>query len=180
MVSGKVCPSGKLPVTFAKKYEDYPYMKYGKEAYPGVDKKVYYKEDIYVGYRGFEADKVQPQFPFGFGLSYTTFKYSKPVVSGNTVAVEVTNTGSVEGKEIVQLYVGMEKCSEDRPKKELKDFKKVSLKPGETKTVGFTINRDNLKFFSTKDGAWKFEPGTYRLYLASSSADESHQATIDL
>ena len=180
VVSGKVCPSGKLPVTFAKKYEDYPYMKYGKEAYPGVDKKVYYKEDIYVGYRGFEADKVQPQFPFGFGLSYTTFKYGKPVVSGNTVAVEVTNTGSVEGKEIVQLYVGMEKCSEDRPKKELKDFKKVSLKPGETKTVGFTINRDNLKFFSTKDGAWKFEPGTYRLYLASSSADESHQATIDL
>ena len=102
------------------------------------------------------------------------------MVSGNTVAVEVTNTGSVEGKEIVQLYVGMEKCSEDRPKKELKDFKKVSLKPGETKTVGFTINRENLKFFSTKEGAWKFEPGTYRLYLASSSADESHQATIDL
>ena len=103
VLTGKVNPSGKLPITFAKRYEDYPYVKYGKEAYPGIDKQVHYKEDIYVGYRHFTTNKVKAQFPFGFGLSYTTFKYGKPVVEGNKVSVDVANTGKCDGKEIVQL-----------------------------------------------------------------------------
>ena len=124
---GKVCPSGKLPVTFAKKYEDYPYVKYGKEAYPGVDRQVYYKEDVFVGYRGFEKDKTQPRFPFGFGLSYTSFEYTKPTASieNSEIAVSVTvkNTGTAAGKEVVQLYVSAPKSKlMVKPAKELKAF----------------------------------------------------------
>jgi beta-glucosidase len=176
VLSGKVCPSGKLPVTFAKRYEDYPYVKYGAEAFPGKDKQVYYKEDIYVGYRGFEKDKVQPLFPFGFGLSYTTFKYGKPVVSGNSVSVEVTNTGSVTGKETVQLYIGKEKSAEDRPLKELKAFEKIELQPGETKTVSFNISDDMLTYFSQNTNDWTVEPGKYRLYVGGSSAENKNMA----
>lgn len=171
VLSGKVCPSGKLPVTFAKRYEDYPYVKYGEEAYPGKDKQVYYKEDIYVGYRGFERDKTAPLFPFGYGLSYTTFKYGKPTVEGNTVSVDVTNTGNVEGKETVQLYIGFEKCTEDRPAKELKDFQKISLKPGETQKVSFTISTEHLQYFSTASGKWETYNGPCKAYVGGSSAD---------
>lgn len=171
VLSGKVCPSGKLPVTFAKRYEDYPYVKYGEEAYPGKDKQVYYKEDIYVGYRGFERDKTAPLFPFGYGLSYTTFKYGKPTVEGNTVSVDVTNTGNVEGKETVQLYIGFDKCTEDRPAKELKDFQKISLKPGETQKVSFTISTEHLQYFSTASGKWETYNGPCRAFVGGSSAD---------
>ena len=118
VLTGQVNPSGKLPVTFAKRYEDYPYVKYGAEAYPGVGKQVYYREGVFVGYRGFEKDKSQPLFPFGYGLSYTTFKYGKPALTpdadGWTVTVDVTNTGSREGRETVQLYVGEQMPQADR------------------------------------------------------------------
>jgi len=190
VLTGKVNPSGKLPVSFARNAQDYPFAKYGEEAYPGItgvkiepnsageipNRQVYYKEDIYVGYRGFERDKVKPLFPFGFGLSYTTFKYGKPMVSGNSVSIDVTNTGSCTGKEIVQLYIGKQKPAEDRPRKELKDFCKIQLQPGETKTVTFNINSDELAYFSTQSGQWVTEKGKYRLYLGASSADEGQQA----
>ena len=143
VLSGKVCPSGKLPVTFARCYEDYPYMQYGAEAYPGVNKQVYYKEGIFVGYRHFDTHKVKPLYPFGFGLSYTTFRYGEPTITpqgdGLEIGVDVTNTGQVEGKEVVQLYLGIaprkSKKSHtasamsvvERPTKELRDFTKVSL-----------------------------------------------------
>ena len=184
VLTGKVNPSGRLPVTFAAKYEDYPYVKYGKEAYPGVPNssaginrrgsQVYYKEDVFVGYRGFNRDKTVPLFPFGYGLSYTTFKYGKPVVSGNTVSVEVTNTGSRTGKETVQLYIGFEKAQEDRPLKELKDFTKIELQPGERKTVSFSITDDKLRFFSIVKNQWTVEPGKYRLYVGGSSAEDKN------
>ena len=180
VLTGKVCPSGKLPVTFAKRYEDYPYVRYGEEAYQSNSSEVTYKEDIYVGYRGFERDKTQPLFPFGYGLSYTTFKYGKPAVSGNTVSIDITNTGAVAGKEIVQLYIGKEKPQEDRPVKELKDFRKILLQPGETKTVTFTIDRNSLAYFSNVSHQWKTETGRYRLYVGSSSADNAHQAVYTL
>lgn len=173
ILSGKVSPSGKLPVTFALKYDDYPYVKYGVEAYPGKDKQVYYKEDIYVGYRHFSTNKIKPLFPFGFGLSYTTFKYGKPTIAGNKLTVDVTNTGKVFGKETVQLYVGSEKCSEDRPAKELKDFQKIELNPGETKTVTFTLGDSMFQFWSVKENGWKVEKGKYRIYAASSSEYEN-------
>lgn len=175
VLSGKVCPSGKLPVTFAKKQNDYPCFQYGKAGYPGNGKEVEYKEGIYVGYRHFDTKGVKTQFPFGFGLSYTTFKYGKPQIAANgdswTVSVDVTNTGSREGKEIVQLYIGDEKCSVDRPKKELKNFAKVSLKPGETKTVTMDITPQDLKFWDEASHNWKAEPGKFKAYVCASAED---------
>ena len=175
VLTGKVCPSGKLPVTFAKKQNDYPSLQYGQIGYPGDGKTVEYKEGIYVGYRHFDTKGVKTQFPFGFGLSYTTFKYGKPQIAANgdawTVSVDVTNTGRCEGKEIVQLYVGDEKCSVDRPKKELKNFAKVSLKPGETKTVSMDITTQDLKFWDEATHAWKAEPGKFKAYVCASAED---------
>ena len=175
VLTGKVCPSGKLPVTFAKKQNDYPSLQYGQIGYPGDGKTVEYKEGIYVGYRHFDTKGVKTQFPFGFGLSYTTFKYGKPQIAANgdawTVSVDVTNTGKCEGKEIIQLYVGDEKCSVDRPKKELKNFAKVSLKPGETKTVSMDITRQDLKFWDEATHAWKAEPGKFKAYVCASAED---------
>lgn len=189
VLTGEVNPSGKLPVTFAKNYEDYPYVKFGKEAYPGVNRQVYYKEDLFVGYRGFEKDKVQPLFPFGFGLSYTTFKYGKPTVSQEgkdwVLTVDITNNGKCEGKETVQLYVGNEKYSATkkditRPAKELKDFVKLSLKPGETKQAVFRINANSLRIWDETAHGWKTESGNYKLYIGSSSADIKGVASLKI
>lgn len=189
ILTGEVNPSGKLPVTFAKNYEDYPYVKFGKEAYPGVNRQVYYKEDLFVGYRGFEKDKVQPLFPFGFGLSYTTFKYGKPTVSQEgkdwVLTVDITNNGKCEGKETVQLYVGNDKYATSkkeitRPAKELKDFVKLSLKPGETKQAVFRINANSLRIWDETAHGWKTESGNYKLYIGSSSADIKGVASLKI
>ena len=175
VLTGKTTPSGKLPVTFAKAYEDYPYVKYGEEAYPGKDKQVYYREDVFVGYRGFERDKRQPQFPFGYGLSYTTFRYGKPAVAktadGWTVSVDVTNTGGREGKEIVQLYVGEQKVSPQNPAKQLKTFEKVALKPGETKTVTLKLTTDDVRTWDEQAHRWAQPTTPLRAYVGASSAD---------
>lgn len=188
VLSGKVNPSGKLPVTFAKKLDDYACFQYGKEAFPGVNKQVYYKEGIYVGYRHFNTNKIQPQFAFGHGLSYTTFKYGKPVLSAKEMAsdgtislsVDVTNTGKVAGKEVVQLYLQDVKCSVDRPQKELKGFKKISLNPGETQTVTFAIAPDDLCFFSEASHRWESEPGKFKAYVCSSETDVRGVAEFEL
>lgn len=184
VLDGKVNPSGKLPVTFAKRLEDYPYMQYGAEAYPGVDKQVYYKEGIFIGYRHFDTKKVEPQFPFGYGLSYTTFKYGKPRLSATTLegdgkltlSVDITNTGKRAGKETVQLYIGQRNPSEPRPTKELKSFEKIELQPGETKTVDFQIDRSMLAFYSADNHGWTVEPGRFDAYVCASSADVRGQA----
>ena len=180
VLSGQVNPSGKLPVTFAKTLEDYPYYEYGEKAYPGENKQVYYNEGIYIGYRHFDTRKVKPQFPFGYGLSYTTFKYGKPMLSSPTitnnapitVSVPVTNTGKVAGKETVQLYIGDLECSIDRPRKELKNFVKLNLAPGETQMAKFTITLDDLKYYSEAIHDWTIEPGIFRAYLSTNSSDE--------
>ena len=180
VLSGKVNPSGKLPVTFAKTIEDYPYYEYGAKAYPGVNKQIYYSEGIYIGYRHFDTRKVKPLFPFGYGLSYTSFKYGEPVLSSPiitndapiTVSVPVTNAGKVAGKEIVQLYIGDMECSVDRPRKELKNFVKLNLAPGETKMAEFTITLDDLKYYSEAIHGWTVEPGKFRAYLSTNSSDE--------
>ena len=179
VLSGKVNPSGRLPVTFGKEQADYPCFQYGKEGYPGVNKQVYYKEGIYVGYRWFDTKKVVPSFPFGYGLSYTTFKYGKAsadisemsAAGSVKVSIDVTNTGKREGKEVVQLYIGDEECSIDRPTKELRNFEKISLLPGETKTVTFTISADDLKFFSEQQHQWIVEPGIFKAYIGSNVTD---------
>lgn len=139
-----------------------------------------YAEDIFVGYRYFDQHKNGLLFPFGYGLSYTTFKYGKATASATTLSGEggtitftipVTNTGKVAGKEVVQLYIGDDKASVVRPTKELKAFAKVALNPGETKNVTLTISVDDLKFFDEINHAWKVEPGTFKAYIGASSAD---------
>lgn len=176
VLSGKVCPSGKLPVTFAEKYEDYPYVQYGKEAYPGVNKEVYYKEGIFVGYRHFTTNNVKPLFPFGFGLSYTTFAYGKPSghATGNdiVISVDVTNTGKVAGKEIVQIYSSVQKSNVPRPAKELKGFAKTKLlQPGESETLHIAIPKEELNYYDESQHGWKLASGTYTFHVGTNVND---------
>jgi beta-glucosidase len=138
-----------------------------------------YKEDILVGYRWHDTKKIPALFPFGYGLSYTTFSFSKPTLSSTTITADsditltftITNTGDREGKEVAQLYIGDDKASVLRPVKELKGFKKVDLKPGESTTVSFKISVDDLKFYDEKAAQWTAEPGSFKAYVGSSSTD---------
>ena len=175
VLSGKVNPSGKLPVTFARRLEDYPSMQFGSDGYPGTDRQVWYREDLFVGYRWFDRHPKAVVFPFGYGLSYTTFKYGKPSLAatadGWEVSVDVTNTGTREGKETVQLYVGARKPQADRPVKELKHFAKVMLAPGETQTLRLPIVAQDLAVWDENAHAWTILPGTYTAYVAASAAD---------
>lgn len=183
IIFGKVNPSGKLPMTFPVRLEDVAAHAVGE--YPGVkrpdadiwDEK--YNEGILVGYRWHDTRKIKPLFPFGHGLSYTTFAYGKPVVSGKEltkdgelkITVAVTNTGDREGQETVQLYLTDLKAPVERPAKELKGFEKVSLAPGETKEVTFTVKPSDLAYFDADAHDWATHPGKYRAHVASSSAD---------
>lgn len=179
ILSGAVNPSGKLPFSFPAKLTDCGAHAFDELSYPGDSIKQEYKEDILVGYRWHDTKKVPALFPFGHGLSYTTFTYGKPMASAKamaadgmlTVIVAVKNTGSIAGKEIVQLYVGDDKCSVLRPVKELKHFAKVALAPGEEKSVTFTLTPDDLKFYDEASAAWKYEPGKFKAYVCASSAD---------
>lgn len=179
ILSGAVNPSGKLPFSFPAKLTDCGAHAFDELSYPGDSIKQEYKEDILVGYRWHDTKKIPALFPFGHGLSYTTFTYGKPVASAKamaadgmlTVTVAVKNTGSIAGKEIVQLYVGDDKCSVLRPIKELKHFAKVALAPGEEKSVTFTLTPDDLKFYDEASAAWKYEPGKFKAYVCASSAD---------
>lgn len=168
-------PSGKLPITFPVRLQDNPaYINY-----PGENGKVQYGEGIFVGYRYYDRKEVVPLFPFGHGLSYTTFKYSnlhliKRSITPDqtlTVKVDVTNTGKVLGKEIVQLYVRDIQSTFARPEKELKAFDKVELKPKQTKTVKFTLNREAFWYFDTIKNAWSTEAGDFEILIGASSRD---------
>lgn len=179
VLGGAVNPSGKLPFSFPVKLEDCGAHAFDALSYPGDSIKEVYKEDILVGYRWYDTKKIPALFPFGHGLSYTTFQYGKPVASAKkmaadgmlTVTVPVKNTGSVAGKEVVQLYVGDDKCSVLRPLKELKHFQKIALQPGEEKSVTFTVTPEDLQFYDDKAACWKSEPGKFKLYIGSSSTD---------
>lgn len=174
---GKVNPSGKLPFTFPAKLEDNG--AHALNAYDPADLSVEYKEGIYVGYRWAEKQNIKPLFAFGHGLSYTDFTYgdaecakaSVKAGSNVTVSVDVTNSGKVAGKEVVQLYIGDDESSVDRPVKELKGFRKISLEPGETKTVTFTIEPDMLKYFDAAKHEWVLENGNFTAYVGSASDD---------
>ena len=184
VISGKTNPSGKLPFSFPKRLEDNGAHSFGAESYPGIEREgkspqQQYLEDILVGYRWHDTKKIPAMFPFGHGLSYTTFEYGKASLSSNlmegdksiTVTVPVTNIGKVAGKEVVQLYIADEKSSLPRPLKELKGFKKVELNPSQTKVVKFEITPDDLKFFDDKAHEWIAEPGKFKVYIGSSSTD---------
>ena len=172
---GDVSPSGKLPTTFPIRLEDNPaYINY-----PGENQRVRYGEGIFVGYRYYDKKDVAPLFPFGHGLSYTSFKYSnlrlpsKKVSADGTikVKVDVTNTGRVGGKEIVQLYVHDVQSTVARPEKELKAFKKIELNPKQTKTITFTLDREAFWYFNDAKNEWLTESGEYEILVGASSRD---------
>lgn len=149
----------------------------GKEHLGNGDEVQVYTDDVMVGYRYFDTANrgADLLFPFGYGLSYTTFKYSDATISGAdgnyTATVTVKNTGKVAGKETVQLYIGDDKASVLRPQKELKGFKKIELQPGESKTVTFDITEEHLRFYDENQHKWVSEPGTFKVYIGSSSND---------
>ena len=172
---GDVNPSGKLPDTFPRRYKDNPAF----PNYPGKNGKVLYGEGIFVGYRHYDAKKIEPLFPFGHGLSYTDFKYSNLKINpaetkaGDKIkiSIDVKNTGKVAGKEVVQLYVSDILSSVPRPPKELKAFQKISLLPSETKTVRFTLDKEALAFYDPALKKWVAEPGKFEIQVGSSSRD---------
>jgi beta-glucosidase len=181
---GDANPSGKLPVTLPKRFEDSP--AYGH--YPGENLHVDYAEGIYVGYRFYDTKNVEPQFPFGFGLSYTSFDYSGLKVTpakytGNKpveVSLKVRNTGSRAGAEVVQLYVHDGHSKIDRPEHELKGFRRVELKPGESQTVTFTLDRAALSYWSPEKKDWTADPGQFEVQVGASSRDIRLHALLRL
>ena len=181
VLTGDVCPSGKLPFTWPVKLQDVG--AHALKTYPGTWRDGHkiidetYSEGVYVGYRWADAKKIRPLFAFGHGLGYTTFKLSDLRLSSSTltaadsltVTVNVRNTGRRAGAETVQLYIHDDKCSVDRPVKELKGFAKVALQPGESKDVKIVIGRDALSFYDEKQGAWTAEPGTFTALVGNAS-----------
>lgn len=192
ILTGAVNPSGKLPYTIERKFSDSPAFGYHPEGASlsqhrqkdnPVDQalpenpKVVYEEGVFVGYRWYDEKKIDVRFPFGHGLSYTTFAYDKLKVKkqlwsrGIKVSARITNTGERAGAEVVQLYVGAKTPSLPRPVRELKDFAKVELAPGESKTVKFNLSPVDLAFYDIASKDWKTEPGQYAIELAASSRD---------
>ena len=173
IIFGDVNPSGKLPFTFPVKLEDNG--AHALNAYHKDSLQVEYKEGIFVGYRWAEKHDIKPLFAFGHGLSYTTFEYGEAKCrksgDGFKVSVEVTNTGTREGKEVVQLYISDEESTLERPVKELKGFKKISLLPGETKKVVFEVEPDMLKFYDPARGGWVLEAGAFTAHVGAASDD---------
>ena len=192
VIAGDVNPSGKLPFTFPMSLNDVPAHKLN--AYPGVkrmDSQIMdeeYSEGIFVGYRWYEKEKIQPLFTFGHGLSYTQFKYGKVKLSNSQMTVDgklkisvpVSNVGNRKGAEVVQLYISDLKSSLPRPVKELKDFNKVELNPGETKEINFTIEKDMLSFFDDTRHEWVVEPGKFEVLIGSSSSDIRGRVKFEL
>jgi len=177
-------PSGKLPTTFPRRLEDNPTFR----NWPGENMKVVYGEGLYIGYRHYESMKIAPLFPFGHGLSYTTFTYGKPTISSKilfepdkvTVTIPITNSGSVEGAEIVQAYIHDEKSRLPRPEKELQAFDKVFLKPGETKNATLTLDKYSVGYYDTDIPAWIAEEGVFNVLIGASSADIRARASFEV
>ena len=200
VIFGEINPSGKLPISIEKKAEDTHY--YGNflpegmvlpRTFPGWLGKgprldIRYREGIFTGYRWYDSKKIDPLFPFGYGLSYTTFSLEKPVLSKTTLAsgeelqisVNVTNTGAMAGAEVVQLYVSDVQASVPRPAKELKGFRKVFLQPGESKTVTLTLTERDLSFWDVEDKGWKAEAGRFLVHVGTSSRHNLQTAVFSL
>jgi len=167
ILSGKVSPSGKLSETYPVACNDVPSAKY----FPGMENTVEYRESIFVGYRYFDAAKIPVKYPFGHGLSYTSFEYRNLTVTEEGISFNLKNTGKVEAKEVVQLYVGKKSTDILRPKKELKGFVKELIAVGQTKKITIPFDDYTFRFFNTKTNQWEIEPGTYQIYVGSSCLD---------
>lgn len=167
ILTGKVNPSGRLSETYPLRYEDTPAFHY----FPGAERNSEYREGIYVGYRYYETSKVRVLYPFGFGLSYTEFEYRDLKLDESGVDFTVTNTGKVNGAEVAQLYVGLKGARVFRPEKELKGFKKVFLKAGESKRVHIDFDDKTFRYWNVRTNAWETEGGVYQIMIGSSSAN---------
>ena len=181
---GRTNPSGRLPQTFPRRLEDNPaYLNY-----PGENGQVHYGEGLFIGYRYYDKKKVAPLFPFGFGLSYTTFRYDNLRLSVQEIGpddllearVEITNTGSRRGTEVAQLYVADPVSALTRPEKELRGFARVELDPGERRTVTMTLDREALAYYDDLAGQWVAEAGQFTVLVGSSSAHIHASASCTL
>lgn len=174
VLSGDVNPSGKLAETFPIQYGDTPSLLH----FSGKEVSVEYREGIFIGYRYYDTAQVDVRFPFGFGLSYTTFEYSDIEVTDQGVTFKLTNSGRVAGMEIAQLYIG---CASDeifRPNKELKGFTKIFINAGETKTVTIPFDDKTFRYFNVKTNNWEIEQSDYNIMVGASSADIRLTETI--
>lgn len=188
VISGEVSPSGKLPFSILRRLEDNGAHYFGEKSYPGNGKTIYYMDDIFVGYRWHDTRKIPSLFPFGYGLSYTEFKYGevstdrKVYAEADTVKVlvKITNTGSMAGAETVQLYVSQDSPSLSRPVKELKGFHKQFLNRGEEKTVTLEIPVKDFALYDDRVSRWVVEPDKYTLQVASSSRDIKGAVEIEV
>ncbi len=187
LISGKVNPSGKLATTFPKDYQDSPSSKNFPGTPAGEPKQVVYEEGVYVGYRYFDSFKVDPAYEFGYGLSYTTFGYKNLKLGSGTfkdkvtVTLEVTNTGNVAGREVVQVYISAPAKTMEKPLKELKGFAKTRLlQPGETQSLMFTLDAHALASFDVNTSAWVADAGLYQVKVGASSQNIKQTASFTL
>ena len=176
VLTGKLNPCGKLAETWANRYEDTP----AKDNFAGAGRTVQYREGLYVGYRYYQTAGVPVAFPFGHGLSYTSFAYSDLTASADGVTLTVTNTGTRAGMEIVQLYVAKPDAKIFRPAQELKGFAKVPLRPGESRTVVIPLDDKAFRYWNTQTNRWEVEGGQYELRVGASSADIRLTAAVDI
>lgn len=183
VISGKVNPSAKLPFTIEKRWSDSPAA--GNYDETRKEKKVYYKEGIFAGYRGYENRAIEPLFPFGFGLSYSTFEYANLTVNKKErytfdVSFDITNSSNRDGQEVFQVYVRDVKSREVRPWKELKGFDKYPIKAGETKKITILLENGAFEYFSDKDKRWTLEKGDFEIMVGASSNDIRLRETITI
>lgn len=174
VLTGEVNPSGKLAETYPLRYEDTPSYYH----FPGKEVSVEYREGPYIGYRYFDTADVDVLFPFGYGLSYTSFDYANLQVTKQGVSFEITNSGEVAGMEVAQLYVGSQSKQIYRPRKELKGFIKVQLQPGETKSVSIPFDNKTFRYFNVKTNQWEIEEANYDILIGASSKDIRLQGTL--
>jgi len=181
VLNGSVCPSGRLSESYPLTYEDTPAYHY----YPGQEKTCEYREGLYVGYRYYDTANIPVKYPFGYGLSYTEFAYSDFHADVSQVSLSLTNTGTVDGAEVVQIYIGKKHSGAVyggvyRPRRELKGFQKVFLKAGETKQVHIKLDDKAFRYFNTGTNTWETEGGTYQVMAAASVQDIRLTAELDI
>lgn len=167
ILSGKANPSGRLAESYPVRYEDTPAFRY----FPSTERNAEYRESIYVGYRYYDTSSVRVQYPFGFGLSYTEFTYTDLQVDKEGIRVLITNTGDRDGAEVVQMYVGLQNAIVFRPAKELKGFKKIFLKAGESREVQIPFDDKTFRYWNIRTNQWEVEMGTYQIMVGSSISD---------
>jgi beta-glucosidase len=176
VIAGDVDPGGRLPCTMPRRLEDTPAF-LDTPPDPGI---LRYQEGVFCGHRWYDGRDIEPAFPFGHGLSYTTFEIGAPVVEGLRVSVPVTNTGSRPGREVVQIYVGDPVASVRRPPRELRAFAKVALEAGATEVVDIMLTHRDLAFWDSPRGTWRAEAGEFRVWAGSSSRDLGEAAVLTL